>query len=84
MQPLVDEMTRQEPGDRPTIEQAMRHFEQLLGSLSQWRLRSRYVYRDEFLLARPFHLVRHIYRTVRWILRKTPAIPTYEVRSAVV
>ncbi|KAI0709576.1 kinase-like domain-containing protein [Cerioporus squamosus] len=77
MQPLVDQMTREEPRDRPTIEQAMQQFEQLLGSLPQWRLRSRYVYRKD-LLGRPFRAVRHVYRTMRWIVIRTPAVPTYK------
>ncbi len=77
MQPLVDQMTRERPNDRPTIEEAMQQFEQLLGSLSYWKLRSRYVYRDE-VLGRPFRAVRHVLRTVRWILTRASAIPTHQ------
>ncbi|TFK92735.1 hypothetical protein K466DRAFT_581647 [Polyporus arcularius HHB13444] len=75
MRPLVEQMTRVEPSDRPTIEEAMQQFEQLLGSLSYWKLRSRYVYRDE-VLGRPFRAVRHVLRTVRWMMTRTSAIPT--------
>ncbi|RDX54876.1 hypothetical protein OH76DRAFT_846539 [Lentinus brumalis] len=74
MQPLVDRMTRERPDDRPTIGEAMQQFEQLLGSLSQWKLRSRYVYRDENL-GRPFRAVRHLYRTISYVLAGLPAIP---------
>ncbi|TFK92729.1 hypothetical protein K466DRAFT_594989 [Polyporus arcularius HHB13444] len=81
MRSLVDSLTCEEPSDRPTIEEAMQEFEQLLGSLSQWTLRSRYVYRDELFFVRPFRAVRHICRTIRWLATMTPVIPTYEVVS---
>lgn len=75
MAPLVEEMTRQQPGDRPTIEQVIRRFQEIQGSLPEKKLRSRYVYRDESLLARPFRAVRHVYRTARWAATERPAIP---------
>ena len=75
MAPLVEEMTRQQPGDRPTIEQVMQRFQEIQGSLPEKKLRSRYVYRDESLLARPFRAVRHVYRTARWDVTERPAIP---------
>ena len=82
MKPLVEEMTRKEPDDRPTIQQVVQLFEKLQGSLSQWRLRSRYVYRDELFFVRPFRAVRHTYRTVGWIVDKKSAIPAYEAHDA--
>ena len=82
MAPLVEEMTRQQPGDRPTIEQVMQRFQEIQGSLPEKKLRSRYVYRDELFFVRPFRAVRHTYRTVGWIVDKKPAIPAYEAHDA--
>ncbi|TFK83401.1 hypothetical protein K466DRAFT_498538 [Polyporus arcularius HHB13444] len=75
MKPLVDQMTREEPDGRLTIEQAVQQFEQLLGSLPQRKLRSRYVYRNEWLLARSFRAVRHLYRTISYVRAGLPAVP---------
>ena len=76
LKPLVDDMTCSVPEDRPTIDEAIKRFEELLSSLSVWNLRSRYVYRDEFLVGRIYRACRHAVRTAKYLHRSLPALPT--------
>ena len=72
---LVEDMTRNVPEDRPTIEEAFKRFEVLRSSLSEWQLRSRFVYRDEFLVGRMYRACRHVVRTAKYLHRGLPALP---------
>ncbi|RDX54872.1 hypothetical protein OH76DRAFT_1339715 [Lentinus brumalis] len=76
LRPLVEDMTRKVPEERPTIDEAFKRFEELLLSLSDWTLRSRFVYRDEFLVGRMYRACRHVIRTAKYIHRGLPALPT--------
>ena len=73
---LVDEMTREVPEQRPTIEEAFRRFEEIRTALPWWKLRSRYVYRNEFFAARIYRAFRHVVRTITYVKNKYPALPT--------
>ncbi len=68
-------MTRKVPEERPTIDAAFQ-FEELRMSLSQCTLRSRFVYRDEFLVGRMYRACRHVIRTAKYLHRGLPALPT--------
>ncbi|TFK92746.1 kinase-like protein [Polyporus arcularius HHB13444] len=76
MRPLVEAMTRTVPEDRPTIDEAFKTFEELRSSLSERTLRSRFVYRNEFLVARLYRACRHVVRKARWVRSGLPALPT--------
>ncbi|RDX54887.1 hypothetical protein OH76DRAFT_1478401 [Lentinus brumalis] len=76
LKPLLEEMRRKAPEERPTIDEAFKHFEELRLSLSEWTLRSRYVYRNEFFPGRMYRACRHVVRTVKYIRRGLPALPT--------
>ncbi|TFK92748.1 hypothetical protein K466DRAFT_201477 [Polyporus arcularius HHB13444] len=76
MRPLIDEMTLKVPEERPTMDEAFQRFEELRLSLSQWTLRSRFVYRNEFFVGRMYRACRHVIRTAKYLHRGLPALPT--------
>ncbi|RDX54873.1 hypothetical protein OH76DRAFT_1478388 [Lentinus brumalis] len=73
---LVDDMTCKVPEERLTIDEAFNRFEELRSSLSERTLRSRFVYWNEFLPGRMYRACRHVVRTVKYIRRGLPALPT--------
>lgn len=75
LEPLVEDMTRKVPEERLTIDEAFKRFEELRLSLSQWTLRSRFVYRKEFLVSRMYRACRHVIRTAKYLHRGLPALP---------
>ncbi|KAI8993985.1 hypothetical protein BD414DRAFT_535053 [Trametes punicea] len=64
MKPLVDYMVQDEPTKRPTIGEVVARFNDLLGSLGSWRLRSRLRPRDEHWTLRPFRNANQVVTTV--------------------
>ncbi|KAI1795576.1 hypothetical protein LXA43DRAFT_1090740 [Ganoderma leucocontextum] len=76
MHPLIDDMVQKDPSKRPTISQARSRFEELRGSLSERKLRSRVVYGDEFAIVGFFRSLKHYFQTRVRVLRGTPALPT--------
>ena len=76
LRPLVDDMVDLDPSKRPSMEEACIRLEKLTASLSQWKLRSRVVYRSENPIARLYRDCRHVFRTLRWIVTRTQAIPS--------
>ncbi|KAI0744010.1 kinase-like domain-containing protein [Daedaleopsis nitida] len=76
MSPLVADMTTGNPEDRPSIEEAVRRFEEIRASLPWQILRSRFVYRDELSVCRLYRACRHVVRTIVWAGRQTPSLPT--------
>ena len=76
MQLLIDDMVQKDPTKRPTIGQARSRFESLRESLSERKLRSRVVYRDEFAVFRSFRYLKHCLRTAVRVSQGVPALPT--------
>jgi len=76
MQPLVDDMVQDDPVKRPTIDQVVVRFADIRGRLRFWHLRSRLVRNDEYWIVRMFRNIRHIFRTIGYIITRRPAIPT--------
>jgi len=76
MQPLVYDMVHDDPAKRPTIAQVAARFSEIRGTLGHWTLRSRLVKRDEIWIIRMFRSIRHVYRTIWYILTRRPAVPT--------
>jgi len=76
MQPLVDDMVHDDPAERPNIAQVAARFSEIRGTLGYWTLRSRLVKRDEMWIMRFIRNIRHVYRTIRYIVTGRAAIPT--------
>ena len=47
MKPLVEDMTHHDPSKRPSIDEVVEKFDEILHSLSWWKLRSRLVEKGE-------------------------------------
>lgn len=76
MNPLVDDMTATDPASRPTMDEVITRFEAILASLSTWKLRSRVVHKDDLRIAAPFRMIPHWMRRMKYIVKRTPAIPS--------
>jgi hypothetical protein len=75
MEPLITDMTQDDPQKRPTAQEVVSRFEGIKRSLSFWKLRSRVVHRKEILPMRVLRSVRDLYRTAGYILTRKAAIP---------
>ncbi|KAI0358584.1 hypothetical protein OH77DRAFT_1449121 [Trametes cingulata] len=73
--PLAEDMIHTDPAKRPTIQDVVRRFDELVKSLGSWKLRSRLVPLDEDASDRFDRTVVHIFRTARYVLTRKPAIP---------
>ncbi len=76
MRPFIHNLTRKVSEQRPTMDEAFQRFDELLLSLFQWTLRSRFVYRNEFFVCRMYRACRHVIRTAKYLHRGLPALPT--------
>ncbi|KAI0790921.1 hypothetical protein C8Q75DRAFT_816082, partial [Abortiporus biennis] len=76
IRPLVNDMMKEEPAHRPTIEEVVDRFAIIQRSLRWWQLRSRMVSVDEGLFEYLHQSARHIYRTCDYIAKGYKAIPT--------
>ncbi|KAI1795560.1 kinase-like domain-containing protein [Ganoderma leucocontextum] len=76
MQPLINDMVQKDPSKRPTVGQARSRFEELRGSLSERKLRSRVVYGDEFAVTGLFRSLKHYFRARKHAWQGTSALPT--------
>ena len=75
MQPLVDDMVQEEPTMRPNMDQVAARFDDILGSTSNWTLRSRLPPKNEIWLFRYYRVIRHVFHTIFYILTRRPALP---------
>lgn len=75
LRPLVDAMVVDDPSKRPTIDEVITQFEEIVKRLSWVKLRSRIVYKESSI-GRAYRRVRHILRTIGYIATFRPAIPT--------
>ncbi|TFK37971.1 kinase-like domain-containing protein, partial [Crucibulum laeve] len=75
MDPLIADMTREDPKDRPTMEQVVKRFEEIRGQLSGWKLRSRLVDADESPISGVFRSVVHWTKQVGLIGQRVQPIP---------
>ncbi|KAJ3481135.1 hypothetical protein NLI96_g7861 [Meripilus lineatus] len=77
MKPLVDDMVQDDPKKRPTINDVVSRFNEMVPTLSYWHLRSRLVEIEErewFGLA-TCRAIAHIYRTIIHIFTFRNSIP---------
>jgi len=76
LRPLVNNMIQDDPEKRPHMDEVLSRFSNIVQSLSQWRLRSRAVKKDEFFFMKPFRGLNHLFWTCSMIARGRPAIPS--------
>ncbi|KAJ7149990.1 hypothetical protein C8R46DRAFT_1008919 [Mycena filopes] len=75
LRPLVNDMVNPNPAERPTMDEVVIRFEEIVGGLSAWKLRSWVRGRDKYLVLSLPQLVRHWSRRIRYIIGRVPAIP---------
>uniref|UniRef100_A0A0W0FRD8 Protein kinase domain-containing protein n=1 Tax=Moniliophthora roreri TaxID=221103 RepID=A0A0W0FRD8_MONRR len=75
MQPLIDDMTQDDPEKRPKMDQVVSQFSDIVAGMSQWQLRSPIWQDNSFrgrFVKKPLHWCRHLYN----MITRVPAIPT--------
>ena len=75
MKDLVDKMTREDPANRPHIEEVIRHFTSIRESLSNTKLRSAITSKKSNGIVRLVVQVRQLIRTVGYIASRKAPIP---------
>jgi hypothetical protein len=75
MEPLIADMTLDDPQKRPTAQEVVSRFEGIKRRLSIWKLRSRVVRRDEAWPMIVLRSARHLCRTAGYIFTRKTAIP---------
>ncbi|EIW62637.1 uncharacterized protein TRAVEDRAFT_34025 [Trametes versicolor FP-101664 SS1] len=77
LEPLVQDMVQDDPTKRPTIQDVIRQFDELVPvkPLGSQKLRSRLIYRKEGAGDALVQRIAHAFRTARYILTRKPAIP---------
>lgn len=78
LEPLVADMTQDDPFKRPTMAEVVQRFDDLVKSLGSWKLRSMVISRGSNPLALPFDWIAHWGRRMVYIATRTPAIPLPE------
>ncbi|OCH93150.1 hypothetical protein OBBRIDRAFT_749934 [Obba rivulosa] len=76
IEPLVMEMVHDDPSERPTIQQVVARFDELVKSSNSRKLRSRLVYIKEDPALRLFRNIRHFFRSTYYVLARYSALPT--------
>jgi hypothetical protein len=72
---LVDAMTDEDPGERPTIETVISRFSYIRDSLSEFKLRSLITSKKDPSLVTTYRYARQVVRTVEYIILQKAAIP---------
>ncbi|KAI1795575.1 hypothetical protein LXA43DRAFT_727287 [Ganoderma leucocontextum] len=75
LDPLVKDMVQPDPLKRPTIDEVVRRFDELLKHRWSWTLRSRPVPLNEVNVVGWYRNTRHIFRTIRYVLTRQSAVP---------
>jgi hypothetical protein len=76
MEDLVRDMTKDDPKERPTMDEVVARFTDITKHLSSWKLRSRVVDEDERPLRGIIRSIRHWTKQISLIIRRVPSIPT--------
>ncbi|KIM37420.1 hypothetical protein M413DRAFT_77141 [Hebeloma cylindrosporum] len=79
MKPLIDDMVQDDPSKRPSMDEVVQRFEELVQGLTQWKLGAWAAPRRKYFFRRmriPIDIASHWKRKMIYILRKIPAIPT--------
>jgi len=75
MKGLVDAMTNEDPGKRPTIEEVISMFSRVRDSLSRFKLRSLMIAKKDPSLITGFRYARQVVRTAKYLLTKKASVP---------
>lgn len=75
MEPLVADMVQIDPSKRLRMNEVVHRYGVIRDALSTRKLRSRIVWRDEWLIQRLFFNFAHLIRTAKYIIMRKPAIP---------
>ncbi|KAF9077759.1 kinase-like domain-containing protein [Rhodocollybia butyracea] len=75
LRPLVNDMIQDDPEKRPQMDEVLPRFSNIVQSLSQWKLRSRAVKKNEFFFMKPFRGLDHLFWTCAMTAKNRPAIP---------
>ncbi|KAJ7263240.1 kinase-like domain-containing protein [Mycena haematopus] len=75
MRPLVKDMIQTDPSQRPSMDEVVERFSEIVRGLSSWKLRSRVVKRTDISLFGFYHSIPHWFRRISFIVRRVPAIP---------
>ncbi|EIW83434.1 hypothetical protein CONPUDRAFT_102207 [Coniophora puteana RWD-64-598 SS2] len=73
--PLVEDMRQSDPTKRPTADEVVERFDNLVNGLSFWKLRSRVVYNTDGMFTNVFRGMVHWSRRLRFVVTQTPSIP---------
>ncbi|KAJ7141184.1 kinase-like domain-containing protein [Mycena epipterygia] len=76
MEPLVADMTHEDPTKRPSMDDVVRRFSEIKVGLSQWKLRSRFAEAEENILVNIFKSTAHWANQLRLVARQIPAVPS--------
>ena len=74
MEPLVTDMVQTDPTKRPTMDEVVARFSEIMGKLSFWKLRSRIARKNEFWPVTAWKSVSYWYRTVGYVFGRKAAI----------
>ncbi|KAI0312589.1 hypothetical protein OF83DRAFT_1066934 [Amylostereum chailletii] len=74
---LVADMMREEPSERPDIDEVISRFQKIRSSLSWWKLRSPVIYRRSLVFDRPrtVRIFDYLRNTAVYVRRRVPSIP---------
>ncbi|KAJ3481137.1 hypothetical protein NLI96_g7863 [Meripilus lineatus] len=75
IQPLIDDMVQTDPTKRPTMDEVVLRYDEMVKSLSYWHLRSMLLERHEDTLGIIIIAIAHIYRTIIHIFTFRSPIP---------
>jgi len=75
MKGLVDAMTNEDPGKRPSIEEVISRFSRIRDSLSRLKLRSLMIAKKDPSLITAFRYARQVVRTAKYLLTQKAPVP---------
>jgi len=75
MEPLVADMIKEDPGERPNMDEVVSRFSEIRSKLSTWKLRSRIAHKNEIWLIAAWRSVGHWYNTLGYVVANKAAIP---------
>ncbi|KAH9937743.1 hypothetical protein B0H21DRAFT_758128 [Amylocystis lapponica] len=77
IKPLVEAMVQDDPHKRPTIDQVVTQFDDILRGISPLKLRKRLAQKQDSIMKRVILDIFHVFRTASYVVRRLPAIPDY-------
>lgn len=70
IEPLINDMVQRDPAKRPTMADVVSRFEKLSSSLSEWKLSSRVIDRNESVVMKFIRGVPHVGRQIGLLASK--------------